>query len=318
MYHVTRAQSQPHAAHYPLPITAEAHFEQTQTAQWRMDLELPDIPTEHIIVPSFAARGNAAHGYQFTLTGDNLPAVPLHPVPGFARPAAPAAAHRALTAHIDCWHSHAPVRAPRVSLLVDSSHAPGDWLVSISIRPLLDYIDPPTNQYVRAQTPMPISQMQGPRSIKQRICSPTALAMIMPLYAPYPPWPLTVRGCFDPITRAYGSWPQAIHWAAAHGILGAVEVLWEWETVARILAAGVPVVTSVNFAANQLSGAPMASTSGHLMVLYGVLGSQVLVADPAAATHDTVLRRYDLEQFNHAWLHHRGAAYIFALNDMPG
>ncbi len=100
-----------------------------------------------------------------------------------------------------------------------------------------------------------------------------------------------------------------------HGRLGAVEALASWEAVPAILATGQSLVCSINYARGKMRGAAIDGTSGHLVVLQAIEQNRVIVLDPAAATHDTVERQYDLEEFSKAWLHERGAAYIFASDE---
>ena len=118
------------------------------------------------------------------------------------------------------------------------------------------------------------------------------------------------EACFD--GRFYGSWPLAIHCAGTHGRIGAVEAVASWEPALQVLQAGSPIVASIRFGRGELSGAPLASTGGHLVTVYGIDGEVVLVNDPAAPDADSVPRRYDLRAFTHAWLRRRGAAYLLA------
>ena len=318
MYYASRWQVQTCVSNnYPLPIDSDLRWQAVSAEQWQCTIELPDIPTQHIIVPSFAALGVPDYQFQFSCAATNVFPTPLNRVPSTRNSQSPTQAttrhaHK-LSTHIDCWHSHQVLNKPVVTLTVTAARCPMDALLTVSIRPLLDYPCVPDlqNSRAQAQTPTPISQIQAAQQIRHRICSPTALAMVLAQFGPFPPWPLTIRGCYDQATRAYGAWPQAIRWASLHNVLGAVEAVWDWQTAATVLTAGIPMITSINFAKGQLTGAPLNGTSGHLVVLYGLKGDTVLVADPAAPTHDEVLRTYDIEQFGHAWLHHRGAAYIF-------
>ena len=66
---------------------------------------------------------------------------------------------------------------------------------------------------------------------------------------------------------------------------------------------GVPVVVSVTFGRGQLTGAPLSSTNGHLLVVVGFTRSgDVVVNDPAAKNNAGVRRTYDRAQFERAWL----------------
>ena len=119
-------------------------------------------------------------------------------------------------------------------------------------------------------------------------------------------------------TKAYGVWPLAIRWASLHGVIGAVEAFSDWDTARACIAADAPLVCSIRFDRDGLRGAPLERTGGHLVVLYGIDGDEVLVKDPAASTHSEVERRYDASQFSAAWLTRRGAAYVLAPHQTTG
>ena len=67
---------------------------------------------------------------------------------------------------------------------------------------------------------------------------------------------------------------------------------------------GIPLVASIAFSANKLSGADIKSTNGHLAVIEGFTGdgSKVIVDDPASPTDADVKHYYDREQFERAWI----------------
>ena len=94
--------------------------------------------------------------------------------------------------------------------------------------------------------------------------------------------------------------------------VAAVETFSDWQTALTCLQAGVPLVCSIDFKRGKLDGAPMQQTGGHLVVLYGIEGDNVLVKDPGGADQQAVERRYNGNQFSSAWLGRRGAAYVFA------
>ena len=141
--------------------------------------------------------------------------------------------------------------------------------------------------------------------------------MALSVYRQAPLWDDTISACYDEATRAYGVWPLAIRWAAAQGIVAAVEVFQDWQAPVACLSAGVPLVCSIDYDSGTLAGAPMDRTGGHLVVVYGLEGNEVLVKDPAGANRDEVLRRYDCSEFGSAWLRRRGAAYVFARPEGP-
>src|SRR5439155_461515 len=87
----------------------------------------------------------------------------------------------------------------------------------------------------------------------------------------------------------YGVWPAAISAAGRHGVAGYLLRFPDWASAAWCLEQGLPVIASVTYGAGELVGAAMPETSGHLLVLTGCEGDEVLVNDPAgpAAARDT-------------------------------
>ncbi len=215
-----------------------------------------------------------------------------------------------VSAHIDCFHTESDLPESRLLVRLAQPEPPERFLITLSIRPLR--IDPniPANTHIVLAQPPPTSQMLGPKPIRRRICSPTALTMVLRAAQPAITWRSAVDACFD--GRFYGSWPLAIRCAGLHGRLGAVEAVTSWEPILRVLRSGSPVVASIRFDRNALPGAPLAETQGHLVAVYGIDGNEVLVCDPAAPDNASVPRSYDLGAFTNAWLRHRGAAYLLA------
>lgn len=334
MNYVTRLCGIRGAPGYPLPIHDAIAWHQPRPGTWQCTVPLSSIPAKHLIVPSFSSRRDARQfsfelchaGWQFKL--QKVPVVQkkadiaaIEPVAREQRLSRFSKASRAVTNHIDCWHTHHELNNVSIMLTVNdhpgstTTSPPEDCLFAVSIRPLKTTITTPVEMQVAAAAPQPISQMQANAAIAKRICSPTALTMALVTQTRSPSWPQALAHCFDPISRAYGSWPLAIQWAAVNGRLGAVEALWCWKDVETILLTGQSVVCSINYPSGHLANAAIAGTAGHLVVLQAINGNRVTVFDPAAPTHDSVPREYDLKEFSKAWLHERGAAYIFACDE---
>src|SRR5690606_3573671 len=79
-----------------------------------------------------------------------------------------------------------------------------------------------------------------------------------------------------------------------------------------LVQAGIPPVISLAFARGELSGAPISSSNGHLLVVVGFTATgDVIVNDPAAASNDGVRRVYPRAQLERAWLQASGGtAYV--------
>ena len=78
------------------------------------------------------------------------------------------------------------------------------------------------------------------------------------------------------------------------------------------IALGVPVIMSVSWGRNQLTGAPIPSSNGHLIVLAGFDASgNPIINDPAAATNAAVQRTYKRAELEKLWLQGSGGtAYL--------
>ncbi|MDO7867778.1 peptidase C39 family protein [Nocardioides jiangxiensis] len=161
----------------------------------------------------------------------------------------------------------------------------------------------------------------------QAWCSPTSLAMVLGYYGVKPaaseyawvsssyadPWVDEVaRRVFDFAYDGAGNWPFNTAYAGTRLTHTAVTRFGSLRDVEKFIAAGIPVEVSISFSSGQLSGAPISSTSGHLVVVTGFTASgNVLVNDPAASSDSTVKRTYDRAQFEAAWLRRsHGLAYV--------
>ncbi len=323
---------------FPLPVTGEAQWQYKGNGHWRTSITLNGLPNNHILVPSFCAM-NAAYTHQFTALGTH-PHIncPLHPVPNADPPGTTQPSDGALSAHIDCWHTHADLTHLVVQLDV---HIPGrqaarirqnadpqfplDHLISITGRPLelagaADGwpLNPSLLSTGQPGAPGRIySQMLAQEQIKHRICSPTALAMALSRSPAPPSWQDTINACYDPATKAYGAWPLAIKWAGKCGVVAAIETFSDWHLPQHILNQGTPIICSIRFAKGELTGAPMATSGGHLVLLAGIDAERVQVYDPAAPDKDSVLTTYSTQEFANAWFRRRGAAYVFSRLQIP-
>lgn len=158
-------------------------------------------------------------------------------------------------------------------------------------------------------------------------CSPTALSMILGYYGRLPatssyawvnksyadPWVDHVaRVVFDYAYDGAGNWPFNTGYAAQLAGGAFVTRLPTLRQAERFIRAGIPLAASISFGSGGLSGAPISSTAGHLVVIRGFTASgDVIVNDPAAATNATVRRVYDRAQFERAWqTKSKGTVYV--------
>ncbi|HRK45816.1 MAG TPA: C39 family peptidase, partial [Nocardioides sp.] len=142
-------------------------------------------------------------------------------------------------------------------------------------------------------------------------CSPTSTAMVLGYYGRLPsgsalawvgarpdPWVDEVaRRTYDASYEGTGNWPFNTAYAASRGLSAFVTRLRSLTEAESLVAAGIPVIASVSFSSGALSGAPISSTAGHLLVIVGFTASgDVVVNDPAAKSAAGVRRTYDRAQ----------------------
>ena len=109
-----------------------------------------------------------------------------------------------------------------------------------------------------------------------------------------------------------GNWPFNTAYAAALTTNAFVTRLPSLREAERFIHAGIPLAASISFGKGELTGAPISSTAGHLVVITGFTSAgKVVVNDPAASSDSTVRRTYKRGQFERAWLGGSGGiAYV--------
>ncbi len=158
-------------------------------------------------------------------------------------------------------------------------------------------------------------------------CSPTSTIMVLRYWGRGPtaksyawakgadPWvDHAARYSYDSSYAGTGTWPFNTAYASRYGTDAVVHRLKDLRSVEGYVKQGVPVVVSVAFGRGGLSGAPISSTPGHLLVVRGFTAAgNVIVNDPAGRTNAAVKRTYDRAQFERAWLKGSGGvSYVIA------
>jgi hypothetical protein len=148
-------------------------------------------------------------------------------------------------------------------------------------------------------------------------CSPTSTAMVLGFYGTGPssaqlaafPGTAHVDGQVDYAARyvydwnyqGAGNWPYNTAYAATfpgmHGFVTRLRSLAEAE---RFIAAGIPLVASIN---GKLPGFLFKKTSGHLLVIRGFTATgDVIANDPAVFANADVRKIYGRADFEDVWL----------------
>jgi hypothetical protein len=147
-------------------------------------------------------------------------------------------------------------------------------------------------------------------------CSPTSTAMVVAYWQRSPagreltgipyadPWvDFTARNVFDYHYKGAGNWPFNTAYAASRGLVADVTQLHNLREAEPFIKAGIPLVASIAFNSNKLSGADIKSTNGHLVVIVGFTGDgRVIVNDPASPDDASVEHTYERAQFENAWI----------------
>ncbi|OGO38634.1 MAG: hypothetical protein A2W35_09585 [Chloroflexi bacterium RBG_16_57_11] len=139
-------------------------------------------------------------------------------------------------------------------------------------------------------------------------CSPTSTSMVLGYWTGdtglcEPRVRAAVEGVYDWIYDGHGNWPFNTAYAARFGLQGYVARFTSLAQAEEWVAVGVPVVASIAWGKGELTGAPIPSSSGHLMVIVGFDGAgNPIVNDPAASSDEDVQRTYLRSEFETQWL----------------
>lgn len=146
-------------------------------------------------------------------------------------------------------------------------------------------------------------------------CSPAALAMINAFHGHDIDVASTARGVFDFAYNGTGNWAFNAAFSGSLGLRAVVAYLRNLDHAASFLARGIPLALSYSWAGDELLGAPLEHSEGHLAVLCGFTdGGDCIVNDPAAPDVRVVYPRAALEKI---WLRNKGVAYVVAPPDAP-
>ncbi|MDQ6934181.1 MAG: C39 family peptidase [Actinomycetota bacterium] len=161
-------------------------------------------------------------------------------------------------------------------------------------------------------------------------CSPTSLAMVLSYFGKRPsptnyswvnrsyadPWVDHVaRLVYDYGYHGTGNWPFNTGYAAVYLPTAFVTRVGNLRDAERFIYAGIPLEASIAFGRGQLTGAPISSSPGHLLVIVGFTkAGNVVVNDPAASSDATVRRTYNRAQFEHALLAGSGGM-VYVISD---
>ncbi|HET7271466.1 MAG TPA: peptidase C39 family protein [Rubrobacter sp.] len=158
-------------------------------------------------------------------------------------------------------------------------------------------------------------------------CSPTSLSMVMAYWAKKKnrgslnqKVPTVAHGTYDYVYRGNGNWPFNTAYASTYGLKASVNRFSSLGQVERWISKGVPIVASISWGRDELAGAPIPASSGHLLVIRGFTkAGDVKVNDPAASGNSGVKRVYQRDEFYRAWFKSGsgGVAYVVRPEGWP-
>ena len=164
----------------------------------------------------------------------------------------------------------------------------------------------------------PRSQLDEQEEYRRDICAPTSLAMILEFWGRKKSTEEVALAVRDRASRLFGNWPANAAFAAKSGLDARIARLDSVENLQLEIAAGRPIVVSIAFGEDELPGAPLRRTNGHLLVVTGFTAEgDVIAADPAAEGRGLVRRVYPRAAFHMAWrVRKRGLAFLIG-PDLP-
>ncbi|GLY72141.1 C39 family peptidase [Actinoallomurus iriomotensis] len=164
-------------------------------------------------------------------------------------------------------------------------------------------------------------------------CSPTSTSMVVgywkrgpskkdmswvdPSYAD-PQVDYAARHTYDYNYEGTGNWPFNPAYAGRFGLNGFITRLRSVTELEQFIKAGIPVVTSQSFKADELPGSNY-STNGHLFVVVGFTKKgDPIINDPASSSDAVVRNVYPRANFENVWLRSSSSGGIAYIMYPPG
>ncbi|GER87371.1 hypothetical protein KDW_15330 [Dictyobacter vulcani] len=150
-------------------------------------------------------------------------------------------------------------------------------------------------------------------------CSPTSTSMVMAYWAQKlgqadlrQAVPDAARASFDYTYQGTGNWPFNTAYAGSYNLKSFVTRLYSMSQVESWIQAGIPLVISVAYQPGALPDSPIASSTGHLLVVRGFTPhGDVITNDPAASSDDHVQIIYSRTRLQTVWLNaSHGTVYV--------
>jgi len=158
------------------------------------------------------------------------------------------------------------------------------------------------------------AQADGGEGLDGRLCSPTAVAMVVASRGVDVTVAEMARRVHDDEFDLYGNWVNNTLAASELGVPMHVTRIGSWEEAAVFMRRGPIVISLPPFEERELPEAGYSSASGHLIVLHGFDGrGGVLVRDPAYGDESEAARVYRRDRLARLWLiENKGTAYVLS------
>lgn len=138
-------------------------------------------------------------------------------------------------------------------------------------------------------------------------CSPTSTSMVLAYWGKSVTVPQAAARTYDYTYQGNGNWPFNTAWASTYGLDAYVTRMGSLTQIEEWISAGVPVVVSVAWKQAELTGAPLPTSDGHIIVVRGFdIKGNVIVNDPAAASDAHVRRVYSRSELQKVWRKYSG------------
>jgi len=139
-------------------------------------------------------------------------------------------------------------------------------------------------------------------------CSAASLSMLHSYYGKTAEVGEVAREVLDYAYNSTGNWSFNVAYSGRIGLRGLVVYLRDLSHAADLIDAGIPLALSYGWNADELPGAPLEHSQGHLAVLRGFNSSgDPLLNDPASPTLQSV---YERNAFERVWLRSGAVAYV--------
>ena len=155
------------------------------------------------------------------------------------------------------------------------------------------------------------SQFDAPELFAHRICGPTSLAMQLEAHGELVDTVRVAEEAYDGAHNIYGNWSRIAAVAGMHGLVAWVRSSLSLPELEIHLTHGYGAIVSVAYERDDLDGAPLERTSGHLLVIRGWdTDGNLICNDPAFRTRKGEGIVYDRRQFEKVWTGHDGTAIL--------